>query len=474
MIQITRSLARQLRAIIRKSVLVGASRYALQSVALRTDEQGLRIRVPGPEVAVEYHQPGALPPETICLPTEALDNFAGAKDTSVLLETIAPGTVQARWDDGGVPQVQEYSVKEGDAFPEFPEAAAWVPQEPRLLTALAEAVGTTAKETVRYALTRIQLRGGKAGQIVATDGRQLFMEGGFRFPWDDHFLIPAVSVFGSKALPRAAIAITRTAAHLGVRIGPWTFWLLIDTAGRYPRVEDVIPAAASRRTSCRLSASEAAFLARALPRLPRAEDDDDDPVTVDLNGHVAVRSKGTDHVTEVDLPGSTVSGPPVRCRTNRRYLARALALGFTEFQLANADTPVACLDGPRTYVWMPLPKEKALPPSDDIIRITPPAQEPNQPPITKERKPALMPAPTSNGTTNGHVAERPAKTRTEPQPQAVSLGVLITEAQALKEALRDAYHRSGRLLVAVKRHRRQSKLLASTVTALKQLQSIGG
>jgi hypothetical protein len=52
-------------------------------------------------------------------------------------------------------------------------------------------------------------------------------------------------------------------------------------------------------------------------------------------------------------------------------------------------------------------------------------------------------------------------------------GSVIEDAQALTDALREAYGRSSRLLVALKRQKKQSKLLQGTLSALRQLQDIG-
>jgi hypothetical protein len=52
-------------------------------------------------------------------------------------------------------------------------------------------------------------------------------------------------------------------------------------------------------------------------------------------------------------------------------------------------------------------------------------------------------------------------------------GSVIEDAQALTDALREAYGRSSRLLAALKRQKKQSKLLQGTLSALKQLQDIG-
>ena len=54
----------------------------------------------------------------------------------------------------------------------------------------------------------------------------------------------------------------------------------------------------------------------------------------------------------------------------------------------------------------------------------------------------------------------------------IGLVALMTDAQSLKESARDTYNRASRLVVAIKRHRKQSKLMASTLASLKQLQTI--
>ena len=63
---------------------------------------------------------------------------------------------------------------------------------------------------------------------------------------------------------------------------------------------------------------------------------------------------------------------------------------------------------------------------------------------------------------------------TDPAVNGTGLGALIAEAQALKEALHDAYGRSARLVAALKRQRKQSRLMASTLASLRQLQQVGG
>lgn len=322
-------------------------------------------------------------------------------------------------------------------------------------------------------MQKIQLRGG-TGDIVATDGKQLLIQSGFALPWKEDVLVPAMSVFACRELPQdGPVTLGKTDKHVCVRVGPWTFFLAIDTDARFPDAKAVIPAATASSTTCRLAAEDAAFLEKTLPRLP-GRDDDHAPLTLDLNGHVAVRARGEgqSRPTEVVLSRSQVSGPPMRFVTDRQYLARAVALGFTEFRVAKPEVPVVCADKFRTFVWVPLGKDGALPPSEDVLRITSAGDEPaTQPPKKERRKEDMTKQPSANGQGNGHPPQ-PSDRDIGHAANGPGLGALIAEAQALKEVLHDACGRTSRLLVALKRHKKQSRLMASTLQSLRQLQQM--
>ena len=156
-------------------------------------------------------------------------------------------------------------------------------------------------------------------------------------------------------------------------------------------------------TTCRLTAEDAEFLANALPRLP-GQDDKEAPLTLDLDRQVTVRAKseGQSRSTEVILSHSEVVGPAVRFASNRQFLARALQLGFTEFRVTKPDVPIVCTDKFRTYLWMTLGKDSALPPSDDVSRIYSAGEEPVTSQPKKERSKDAMTRPQANGQSNGH------------------------------------------------------------------------
>jgi hypothetical protein len=243
----------------------------------------------------------------------------------------------------------------------------------------------------------------------------------------------------------------------------------MDTDARFPKVDDVIPSPTGMATVCALEAADAAFLAQALPRLPVGADPDA-PLTLDLDGTLTVRAKAEDQAqaTELVLTRSAVSGPAVRLAGNRRYLARALALGCTEFRITKPDTPVLCRQGARTYVWMPLAVAQIAPPSDNVVRISSAGAAPVPPRPQPPRRPTVM----SSSASNGQQSSPPSGSAPVPAANRTGLGALIEEAQSLQTALREIHARAGRLVAALKRHRRQSRLVQSTLASLKQLQKI--
>jgi hypothetical protein len=482
MITITRRQARGLRGIFRRSVLGISHRGIIPPLVLRAEGTQLRVQYQyKPVLAVECVEPRENEAdETIALPLDALADFEGRAESQVVLEAVAPDRTVARWEDRGIPQSRDYTIPAlttPEALPDLP--ASWADMPCALLDALAEAGRTTTDDTARYALNCIQLRG-ERHEIVATDGRQLLVSGGFSFPWTGDVLVRQVPAFGSRELPRdQPLSIGKTDTHVVLRAGSWTFFLEIQTDVRFPRVDQVIPDAQATATRLYLEATDATFLAQALERLPGA-DEQYSPVTLDCNGRVVIRATGVDQSqpTELILSRSQYTGDPVRLNTNRTFLARAFRLGFTEFEIVDAQSPIVCRDRNRVYGWQPLSEESALEPSEGVIRIesasqaTPTAISADGPPtpvrttVSHRTRPTRVTSPTadqvsSNGSTNGHTATE--------SPIPASLAALVQEAMTLHEALTDTRARAGRLVVALRRYRKRERLMSSALESLKQL-----
>jgi hypothetical protein len=509
MITLSRRQARRLRAVFRRSVLGITNRGHVPPLVLRADPgAGLRVRHHQPHLAVECLLPNAVESgESLAVPLEALADVEGRADSPVVLEAVASNRTVARWEDRGIPQVCEYAVPAPLGLPPFPEPpAAFASCSEGLLDALAAAGETGTDDSTRYALNCIQLRAGTF-QVIATDGHQILAQGGFRFPWEGDRLIRRSPLFTNRELPRdRPIEVGESAGHIVLRAGSWTIALAVQTEARFPRVDEVITATGEPRTRLRLAPEDARFLVQALDRLPGAEEHNT-PVTVDLNGRVAVRARaeGQDRPTELILCRSGFTGPPVRLNTNRAFLARALGLGFMEVQVFGPSDPLYCREGLRSYVWQPLDRESSIEPADDAIRIESLAADPSTPPV---------------GTTRGHATEDEPAARTRPQaaPEgpgprsgpahgngvggnsiaqaevaangkvngiahgngangngachgsgATGLSALIQEAEELHRTLADAQARSRRLLGGLRRQRKQARLMSSTLATLKQL-----
>jgi hypothetical protein len=461
MIEIPRGLARQFRAVLRRAALAGEPRGPWPLLLCRIDRNGLTLQAGSGNVAVRYRSEGERPPAALAFRASLLAEFEGRGDAMVALSEAGPGTGRARWDDGAVPRVLEFDTVTPDSVPPLPpEPKEYVPVPEGFLRALAEAAQSTSREPGRLGLSRVQLRG-RRGQVVATDGKQLLVQGGFPLPWPEDLLVSRLPVFGFRDVALEGPAgIGRTSDHVGLRVGPWTFLLRIDKDSRFPDVEAVIPRPGQAASRLRLDPADAAFLAGSLPRLP-SRDEHYSPVTLDLGPAVAVRARaeGRGPATELVLPRSAALGKPVRLCTDRRYVLRAVQLGFAEIEVTGPDRPVTCRDTTRAFVWMPLDKAGVIPPGADAVRVTPPGEETPKRPPPPERRTVPVPTPSPNG----RVPDAPQP------PDRGGLNELLAEAEALRTLLADASARATRLLAALKQHRRQARAVEAAVSSLRQL-----
>ena len=459
MIQIRRSLARQLRAVFRRTVSKSSPVRPL--ISFQAGDLGRSIRLHQTDIAAEFCEPGQWPVENLAIPFDALADFEGRGDAIVTLEHHGSG-IRAHWDDGGVPREMDYESHDVASLPAFPVIPDKLSSnESAFLKALADASQSAGRDFIRYAINHLQLRG-KTGEVIATDGRQLLTQSGFHFTWDDDLLVPASPVFGCREIPQdMPVEVGRTDTHVCLKIGPWSLFLPINTEGRFPRTEEVIPSEAAAQTRWHIDPADALFLDKALKRLPGASEVNA-PVTVDLNGQAIIRAKASDQprATEVVAAKSPVEGKPAVICLNRNFLARALQLGFTEILVMKPEAPILCQDGRRKFVVMPLAQSCAIQPGGDVLRVE-----------TKQDCSSETTNPTHQRRIPT-VANPETNTNAALQANGNSIGTLIAEAEALRATLHDAYVRSGKLLVAIRRNRKQAQVVQSTLAALKGLQHV--
>lgn len=484
MILLTRPQLRSVRDLFRRSALGIAHRGPLPPLLLHADGDLVRVQYVSADLAVEHVLPAAGPSAgSAALPLDALAELGGRGEALLALDSTAPGRTIVRWTDRGIPQCREYAIPDRPQPGAFPEGPAdWSEVPGNLLDALAAA---TAGST-RYALDCLLLRGD--GAVVATDGHQALVRGGFAFPWRDDLLVAGTPLFAVRDLPRdRPWCVGRTESHVLLRGDATTIALAIRTGVRFPRVDDIFPEPTAAMARLRLDPADAAYLAEALGRLPGA-DAPLAPVTVDLNGHVAVRARGTTEAaaTEVVLSRSAYTGTPTRFGTDRALLDRALRLGFAEVEVGEPGVPLVCRSGALAYAWQPLAADAIIPADAVATRVESPAGPPatpsplgatptdaitvpSSPPATVAGRHRGLESRTLAATPTRHTSAAPLRTATPDESPTNGLAALVREAEALHEALGSARDRSRRLVVALKHQRKQARLMATTLRSLRQL-----
>jgi len=455
-IALPRSLARRFRAVLRRAGPSGRQVGSPPSVLLRASAQGLCLEAARPDVAVRLEQPGKHPDAVLAFPADVLALFEGRTEEPVRLEETAFGKGRAAWSAGGSEVRKDFPTLATDGWPAFPEPPARLhPFDTTFLRALDDAGAVTARDSARYALERILLRG-QGGQLVATDGRHLLVQSGFALPWTDDALLPRLMVWRMKELPpKGPVGVGRTQSHVFVQVGPWTFALFAHPAARFPAYETILPRASSRVSTLRLGADDVRLLMRELPQLAANREL---TVTLELGPDVVVRAQpaGKEPAART-LTGARWSGPLLRVVLGPRYLLNALQFGFTDIEIRSPSQPLCCRDATRTYLWMPLTDGSApsTAPSParaaDSTRVSP----------DDNNKETVMPDPAANGRHPGNGAAGPI-----PEPAVLDP---LAEAEAIRGLLAEAQSRVGRLIAALKQHRRQARAVQAAMAQLRNL-----
>jgi hypothetical protein len=422
-VELPRGVARAYRAVLRKCVQQGP-RGPDCPVSCRAGPEGLELSCRQQGVLLKHATPGKRPAGLVRFPMSLLAQFEGRDGGAVKLEVAGPGKARASWKERGDERALEFACP--DVAEEVPDCKTSSPGA-GFMQALAEAAKTTAGEHARPALRGVLL---KNGEMVATDGRQLLVQGGFEFPWEGEALIPALPAFALKELALEKPLLGKSGTTVVLSCGPWLVAMEEQEARHFPDVSRVVAGDWDSKLS--LHPDDATALRDRLPALP-GNDDRFAPVLLELGRKPRVKA-GTEEIT---LQKSTCQGPAVSVPLDRRLLLRALALGFTEVEAAH-NKPLRCKDEKRTYLWMPL----------DGATQAPPGRQPRR----EEDMPPGERGPTSNG------AEQPTDA--------------IQEAEELRRQLQEALARTSRLIASLRQQKKQERAVKSAVASLRKLREL--
>lgn len=463
MLEITRLLAKQWRAVLKK--LCGRQKPTL---SLTAGPEGLRLRAQIQQQALEYHDPAPRAAEALQLELSALDDFAGAKSEPVRLHRAQPQIIAATWPDRGTERTLQY--REPETISTFPAAPAeFFACDDDLLSALQQATQTCDVSGSRYALHCIQLRG-ETGQIIGTDGRQLLVQSGFRFGFQGDLLIPRSDVFACPELPHEGVQLGVRETHVVLVCGPWKLWLPIEKEARFPPVDHLLPATNSAPTTLELHPADAKFLAENAFRLPSAAGRQ--AVTLDLNGQVVIRAADeNDRTAELVLRNSHKLGADRIVNLDRNNLVRAASLGISQIYFFGPNAALLGQDDRRSYIFMPLDEQVAVSASADSLRIESPVCHSSSPPpvrkaIPMQRTPVRSPNEPVSPTNTSEPVPKPARRRKGAGQQGA-----LEQAIGLRDQLRTLLPAARDLIQSLKTERRGRKSLQLALSSLKQLQA---
>jgi hypothetical protein len=421
---------------------------------------GYTLRAASPDVCIHYHDPASCDAESLRMPLDALEVCEGRDDAPVDVESRPGSRALLSWVERGVPRQHEVDQPKagGFTFPELPTD--FVDNEAGMWRALHDAVAVTDASSTRYALGCLHFRD-KLGRFDATDGRQVLTQSGYQFGFDDDLLVPASPLIGCRDLDGEPVAVGRSEEWAAFRVGRTVILVRIQKDGRFPKIDELLPAVDRAPSRLELSPNDAAFLLGVLPSLP-SSDPQYMPITLDLNGQVLIRSRDADRArpTEVQLMTSRLSGDSVVLNTDRRFIERALRLGFRTASVYGRKSPVLCADERRRYLWALLDADSAVPKSADAVRIESAAAV--APPVSRKprKNPPIQPDSTEATTPVGARGDREAS----PEDSGP-----IEQAVRLRDALRDAAATAHQLVRSLKQRQRQERIVASTLQTLRQL-----
>ncbi len=277
-----------------------------------------------------------------------------------------------------------------------------------------------------------------------------------------------------------------------MRLEQQTLALRIDKDRRFPNVDLHVPTEGSAATTLRLSSDDAQFLTSFVHRLPGAMTRLA-PVTVELNGVVAIRATDDEDLNPVELilDHSRRDGDELRFQTDRTYLSRAAQLGFRDIYLRNSEAPAFCRDQDRTYVWALLGEQGIIPANDAMPKIHSDLKGPesfHSPKTSTERPTSSM---TTHTTATDTTASRQAARRSKAAasqavttdsnaaaaspsetPDEESTPSLLTQAETLRDSLTQALSDARNLISLIRRNQKQNRLVETTLRSLKQLEHI--
>ena len=348
---------------------LGIIRSSNHPVSITTDRQSMMVRVSNAEASVACQFSTARIEQTrVVLPMRVFAAVPSAAKQELQIEPAGDSAILSWLGASGVQTtLTEKCLADEAAVHEVnPE---WLISNDRQLgRVLQQAANIADPESTRYSLGCIRLRGSD-GQVAATDSRQVYLASGFAFPVDE-VLVPGAALRRLPCLGDCfTISVGRTPDWLSIRcaVGPlrWLVDLKIQQKGRFPNVDQCMPALDASRTELTIGESDAQYLVTHLKRL-QGNSNELQATTLELARDRVLNAQlvqlrfrprylhqspeQSAPLIGLNLNGSTFDGLPKQIVLDTHNLLTALQTGFRKFCIQSVNLPMFCIEGSRRYV----------------------------------------------------------------------------------------------------------------------------
>jgi len=288
------------------------------------------------------------------IPNDALRGLTAARGGEGIISfTGTDGvSIQAEWQNKGLRSSYQFAANPAFLAPEIPGDEAFTPLDlERFRTHFTVCTEVVTTMRTRFDLDCICLDGDKS-QMLASDGRQLYIGKEIAFPWKGKCLLPVTPTFPDKVLfGGTTLSVAQDGGNLILLSGPWTY-LISERTPNFPDVEGLIPHPGDTGLLVHLSEDDAAQIEELVPQMPggentnrliRLQPGEDLVLTAESNGAEA----------RLSLDSSIWLGT-MEASFNRDFLLRAIEIGNREFRFPCERGPVLSEGRDSQYLFMPL------------------------------------------------------------------------------------------------------------------------
>lgn len=353
-----------MRLVLRRSlwseILQTISRFLAKSpLGFQVESSPVRVRAYAVLVSQTLVYENEAPENTdgegiLHIPNDALRGLTAARGGEGIISFTGTdgASIQAEWQNKGLRSSYQFAANPAFLAPEIPGDVAFTSldlERFRTYFTVCSEVVTTLR--TRFDLDCICLDGDKS-QMLASDGRQLYIGNGIPFPWKGKCLLPVTPTFPDKVLfGGTPLTVARNRGNLIIRSGPWIY-LITERTPNFPDVERLIPHPGDTGLLTHLSEADAAQIEELVPQMPGGE----------TTNRLIRLQPGEDLILSAEVNGaesrlsldSSVWLGTMEASFNRDFLLRAIKIGNREIRFPGGRGPILTEGHDSQYLFMPL------------------------------------------------------------------------------------------------------------------------